>query len=114
MFIAALTKDSLTLKLLDRRTGQWRVLVQGQHVTYPSWSRDLQWIYFCSPLEEKAPFYRVRISDSRMEPVTDVAVPRGMAAGINGWWAGIDLDDTPVLLRDAGIQEVYSLVVSWR
>jgi Tol biopolymer transport system component/DNA-binding winged helix-turn-helix (wHTH) protein len=114
LFIAALTKDSLTLKLLDRRTGQWRILVHGQHVAYPSWSKDLQWIYFCSPLEERTPFYRVRINDSRMEPVTDAAVPRGLAAGINGWWTGIDLDDTPLLLRDASIQEVYALTVSCR
>jgi Tol biopolymer transport system component len=49
-FIAALTKDSLSLPLLDTRTGRWRNLVQGRHVTYQSWSRDSQWIYFCSPL----------------------------------------------------------------
>jgi hypothetical protein len=65
-------------------------------------------------LEEKAPFYRVRISDARMELITDAEVPRGLAPGVNGWWTGVDRDGTPVLLRDASFQEVYALAVKWR
>jgi Tol biopolymer transport system component len=112
-FIAALTKDSMTLKIVDLGTGLWRDLVRGQGVAYPSWSKDSKTIYFRTPMERQAGFYRVRVADAKTELVTDAPIPRGLAASINGWWSGVDRDGTPIVLRDAGIQEIYALVVKW-
>jgi Tol biopolymer transport system component/DNA-binding winged helix-turn-helix (wHTH) protein len=112
-YIAALTEDSLSLRLLDRTTGQWRNLVQGRHVAYPSWSPDSRLLYFCSPEEEKTRFFTVRVSDSHLELVTDAPIPRGMAGGMSGWWSGVDRDGTPIVLRDASIQEVYAMKLNW-
>lgn len=108
-YIAALTNDSLNLRLFDRKTGRWRDLVHGRHVAYPSWSRDSRGLYFFSPMEAKASFFRVSVPDAHLELVTDAQIPWGMAAGTSGFWSGVDRGGTPVVLRDASIQEVYAL-----
>lgn len=64
-------------------------------------------------MEEGVSFFRVSVDDAHTELVTDASIPRGMAAGANGWWSGVDPHGTPIVLRDASIQEVYALDVKW-
>jgi hypothetical protein len=53
---------------------------------------------------------RVRISDRKMEQVSDLAnLP---TTGNLGPWVGLDRDDSPLLLKDLGTQDVYAL--DWR
>jgi eukaryotic-like serine/threonine-protein kinase len=92
------------LLLFDRTTQKWSELCK-QFIGYPSWSRDSKYIYFDSPQGEAA-FYRVRISDHKLEKVASLKNLRltGTFA-----WTGLAADDSPLVLRDVGSQEVYAL-----
>jgi Tol biopolymer transport system component/DNA-binding winged helix-turn-helix (wHTH) protein len=108
-FIAALTTDSLKLLVFDLKTQKWSELLDGIEIGYPIWSRNGNYIYFCNIRAEFTPFYRVRLSDHRLEHVASVYFPRGLTAGDEGWWTGLAPDDSPLLLRDISVQEIYAL-----
>lgn len=105
-YIAAVSADSQKLLLLDTTTGKWTQIADIS-TAYPEWSKDGKFICFESWGAEPA-FYRVGISDHRLEKV---ATPKGIrrAPGTFGQWSGIAPDNAPILLRDVGTQEVYSL-----
>ena len=50
---------------------------------------------------------RIRIADKKVEQVADLQ--DFVATGWWGIWLGIDPTDKPLMLRDAGTQDVYSL-----
>jgi Tol biopolymer transport system component/DNA-binding winged helix-turn-helix (wHTH) protein len=109
-YIAALTDDSLKLMLFDRVSQQWQDLV-SLPIGYPSWSHDGQYIYFDTTLSEDAAFFRVRISDHRLERLFSLKGLRQFW-GPFGSWTGLTPDDSPLLVRDASSQEIY--VVDWQ
>jgi Tol biopolymer transport system component/DNA-binding winged helix-turn-helix (wHTH) protein len=108
-FIVALSKDSQKLLLYQTATDQWQVLLQGLYFSYPTWSRDGEYIYFCNLLEGGTPFYRLRIDGHKLERVASVELPGGLAASAFGAWKGLAPDGSPLVLRDASIQEIYAL-----
>jgi Tol biopolymer transport system component/DNA-binding winged helix-turn-helix (wHTH) protein len=108
-FIIALSRDSLSLMLFDWTTQEWKELIHGQFVAYPVWSRDGKSVYFCNSMEKGTPFYRLRIGNHTLERVISSDFSRGLAWGQFGWWTGLTLDESPLLLRDTSIQEVYAL-----
>jgi Tol biopolymer transport system component len=92
------------LLVLDRLSQKWSELAKGA-IGYPSWSRDGKYIYFDTTTGD---FMRVRISDHKLEQVVSLkGVPR--ASGHWGQWSGLAVDDSPLLLRDASVQEIYAL-----
>jgi DNA-binding winged helix-turn-helix (wHTH) protein/Tol biopolymer transport system component len=108
-FIAALTKDSRKLLLFDLATEKWKELVSSQLVSYPAWSRNGKYIYFCNPMGNVVRFYRVGVENLKLEDVASVNLPRGLASGMFGSWTGLAPDDSPLLVRDTSIQEIYAL-----
>jgi Tol biopolymer transport system component/DNA-binding winged helix-turn-helix (wHTH) protein len=110
-FIAALTKDSLTLSLFEVRSGKWSRWTEGAFLVFPSWSRDSKYVYARGTAEGEAAFYRVRVGDHKLEKVSDVRVG-SLAAGVFGSWTGLAPDNAPLLLRDTSFQEIYAL--DWR
>jgi Tol biopolymer transport system component len=113
-YIAALTVNSFNLQVFDMRLRRWRALVLGRHASYPCWSTDGKYLYFLSVLTATTDFYRVRVDDGLLELVAKVQVPKGLAAGFSGRWTGLGPGDTPLLLRDTSIQEIFALKVKWR
>jgi Tol biopolymer transport system component len=111
--IAATTYNGSKLLLFDVAAQTWNELDSGQNYNYPMWSRDSKYVYFSNPLELGVPFYRLRVADRKMERVSNADLPRGLAWGIFGSWTGLAPDDSPVLIRDTGIQEIYSLDMLW-
>ena len=104
-YIAALRAGPETLRVFDLLTQRWVELGQLS-VGYPSWSRDSKYIYFDSfPGPDRA-FYRVRISDHRVEKI--VSLKNLGLAGAWGW-TGLAPDDSSLVLRDVGIDEIYAL-----
>jgi eukaryotic-like serine/threonine-protein kinase len=105
-YIVAMTRNALKLVLFDSKTGRWSDLFEGMAFGFPNWSHDGQYVYFVR-YPEKAAVWRVRISDRKLEQVVDLRdfVPTGH------WsvWLGLDPDDSPLMLREAGTQDVYSL-----
>ena len=103
--VAAMIKNALKMVLFDFQTDKWSNLIQTA-VDFPSWSKDGQSIYFLHYPENPA-VLRVRISDRKLEQVADL---KGFApTGFWGFWLGLDPEDSPLMLRDAGTQDVYSL-----
>lgn len=109
-YIAAITNDSLKLMLFDRVSQQWQDLVNlvNLPIGYPSWSHDSQYIYFDTTLNEDPAFFRIRISDHKLERLFSLSGMRRYW-GPFGPWTGLAPDDTPLLVRDISNQEIYAL-----
>jgi Tol biopolymer transport system component/DNA-binding winged helix-turn-helix (wHTH) protein len=106
-YIAAITNDSMKLVLFDRFNQQWQDLV-SLPIGYPSWSHDGRYIYFDTALSEDAAFFRLRISDHKLERLLSLKGLRRFWGQL-GQWTGLAPDDSPLLLRDIGSQEIYAL-----
>jgi serine/threonine protein kinase/Tol biopolymer transport system component len=107
-YIAALTADSGSLRLFQVATQKWVELARlpiGNPIGYPSWSRDSQFIFFGTAGKASA-FYRVRISDRKVEQLVSLTNIRRTGTFA---WTGLALDDSPLLLRDTGSDEIYAL-----
>lgn len=105
-YIAAVRSNSQSLMLFDRAKQKWTEILQERNVSFPTWSKDGSYLYFLS-WPEKPSIMRVHVSDSRPERVADLKNfhPTGY------WedWMGLDPNDSPLLLRDTGLQDVYAL-----
>lgn len=106
-YIAAVTNDSLKLMLFDRVSQQWQELV-SLPIGYPSWSHDGQYLYFDTTLTDDAAFFRVRISDRKLERLFSLKGVRRYW-GEFGPWTGLAPDDSPLVARDTSSQEIYAL-----
>jgi Tol biopolymer transport system component len=106
-YIAATTADSDKLVLFDFATRQWTDLI-SMPIGYPVWSHDGQYLYFDSTLTEKPAFFRVRISDHKLERVASLKGLRRFW-GQFGSWTGLAPDDSLLLVRDTSSQEIYAL-----
>jgi Tol biopolymer transport system component/predicted Ser/Thr protein kinase len=102
-YIAALRAGPETLMLCDFSTQAW-VQLEQIVVGFPSWSRDSKYIYFDSQGEDRA-FYRVRISDHKLERLVSL---KGLRLTGAFGWTGLAPDDSPIVLRDVGTQEIYA------
>ena len=105
-YIAALRVGPETMQIFEVRAKRWTELTKIG-VDFPIWSRDSKYIYFDS--SENAPdLYRVRIADKKLEKVVSL---RGMrlAPVFGGLLTGLAPDDSPLVLRDVGSQEIYAL-----
>ena len=91
--------------LFDFQTGTWSDLIQTTN-DFPNWSRDSQYLYFLH-YAEKPVVLRIRISDRKLEQVADLR--DFSATGFWRFWLGLDPEDAPLMLRDSGTQDVYSL-----
>ncbi|MGH9502532.1 MAG: protein kinase domain-containing protein [Terriglobales bacterium] len=104
-YIAAMTFDSRGLMLFDFTTQKWE---EAANVTlgFPNWSKNGDYVYFLH--EENEPsVMRVRIRDRKVERVADLKNFR--QGGFWSVWLGMAPDDSPLLLRDTGTQEIYAL-----
>jgi serine/threonine protein kinase/Tol biopolymer transport system component len=106
-YIAAITLNSLNLKLFDLNTQKWTELARI-FVAYPSWSRDSRFLYFDGFLDNAEGYFRVQISTGKIERLFSLKGFQA-ASGAFGNWSGIAPDGTPLLVRDSSIQEIYAL-----
>ena len=95
----------LSLVLFDFRTQKWSQLANVR-AAFIDWSRDGQYVYFLRWLDHPAAM-KVRISDRKVEQVMDLA--HITAVGNVGPWLGLGPDDSPLLIKDTGTQDIYSL-----
>ncbi len=103
--IVAMTKDARKMVLFDFQTGKWSDLIEITN-GFPNWSRDSQFVYFLHYADKPA-VLRIRISDRKLEQVADLR--DFLATGFWRFWLGLDPEDAPLMLRDSGTQDVYSL-----
>jgi serine/threonine protein kinase/Tol biopolymer transport system component len=105
-YIAAIRSNSQSMMLFDRAKQKWSEVFQERNVSFPNWSKDSQYVYFLS-WPENPSVARMRVSDSKLERVADLKDFR--PTGYWDDWMGLDPNDSPLLLRDTGLQDVYAL-----
>jgi Tol biopolymer transport system component len=104
-YIAANSLTSGTVMLFDFKTNKWTALDTG--ISVMQWSRDSKYLYHLSRGKDPA-VVRVRMSDLKVEPVASLSGVRqtGFLAGVA---FGLTPDGCPIILRDTGTEEIYSL-----
>jgi Tol biopolymer transport system component len=108
-YFSALTADSKAIMLFNTATRKWTELVRTA-VNSLAWSRDSRYVYFDSYPTRDAAILRVRVSDRKIELITKLATFRRAESATSWWpWMGLTPDDSPLLVRDIGTQEIYAL-----
>jgi eukaryotic-like serine/threonine-protein kinase len=104
-YIVALQVGLAEVVLFDFQTQKWSQLAKVRAV-FLNWSRDGQYVYFLRWAKDPA-VLRVRITDRRLEQVADLT--NFPTTGNIGPWLGLGPDDSPLILKDIGTQDVYAL-----
>jgi len=104
-YIVALPYHSRSLMLFDVAAQKWTEIAK-MTMGFPNWSKNSDYVYFLHE-EDQPSVMRVRIRDHKVELIADLKKFR--QAGFFNVWLGMTPDDSPILLRDVGTQEIYSL-----
>jgi Tol biopolymer transport system component len=107
-YIAAVSDDFKKLMLFDSRSQNWTELAKGKF-DYLNWSNDGKYIYFLNVGLNA--ISRARPLDRKIEQV--VSLDNIRLTGSWGPWLALAPDDSPVVLRDVGTQEIYALDVDF-
>ena len=106
-YIAAMTTDSEKLMLFDCSTHQWSELAQ-MGIGYPTWSHDGRYIYFDSIFRQDPAFFRVQISDRKLERLASLKEIHRLWGAL-AEWSGLGPDDSLLVTRDISSPEIYAL-----
>jgi eukaryotic-like serine/threonine-protein kinase len=104
-YIVAITSDSTRLMLFDVRAQTWSELAKGS-MGWLNWSKDSQYVYVLDFTGAGA-VLRTHISDHKTERVADLK--NLVITGRFGGGLSLAPDDSPLLLRDTGAQDIYAL-----
>jgi len=104
-YILALSADSMKLLLFDFQTQKLTELAKGP-IGWLSWSKDGGSVYVLR-YKGRGAVLKIRISDHKAEQMVDLN--NFITGGRYGGWLGLAPDDSILLLRDAGTQDVYAL-----
>jgi Tol biopolymer transport system component/DNA-binding winged helix-turn-helix (wHTH) protein len=96
------------MKVFDFETQRWSVVERTGETGFPTWSSNSQFIYFLR-LRHDPGVFRVRVSDGAEERVVDLKGFRH--TGAFTLWMGLDPEDTPMLIRDVGTDDIYALTL---
>jgi Tol biopolymer transport system component/DNA-binding winged helix-turn-helix (wHTH) protein len=102
--------DSLSLLIFDVPRQTWHELGRGENFGYANWSSDSRFVYVLRRGNEPA-IERIRVSDGNKETVASLTGER-QTGFRNAIWTGLTPDNDPLILRDVGTEELYSLNVS--
>jgi Tol biopolymer transport system component len=105
--IVAMTVENSTLKIFDLATQQWSTLLTHEGtIGFPNWSHDGRYVYILY-LNKHPGIYRIRATGGQAEQIVDLTGFHH--TGSVTYWFGLDPTDAPLLLRDAGSEEIYAL-----
>jgi Tol biopolymer transport system component len=104
-YLIAMPFASRGLMLFDFASQKWEEIAQFSP-GFPNWSKNGDFVYFLHGPDHPS-VMRIRIRDRKIEQVADLKNFR--QTGYWGVWLGMAPDDSPLLLRDTGTQDVYAL-----
>jgi WD40 repeat protein len=108
-YIIAISADNNKLMLYDVKAGKWRPLDVGLNFGYLAWSHDSAYVYFDTFLSNNSGYFRVRISDSKVEKLADLKKIRRFAGQFGpGSWTGLAPGEVPLLPRNISTEEIYA------
>lgn len=105
-YVVGLTYGTQKLVLYDSTTQVWTELASTR-CGGPRWSKDGKYVYYLTPFDGPTMF-RISINDRKIEQLVSLKNLR-VPAGVFGGWVGWTPDDTPLTIRDHGIQDIYAL-----
>ncbi|MGO9434448.1 MAG: TolB family protein, partial [Terracidiphilus sp.] len=104
-YVGAMASDGQNIMLFDFKNRAWTHLAKGSGLM--KWSRDGEYLYYLRYGPESA-VMRTRVSDRQQEEVASLKGIR-QAGRLAGLEFSLTPDGAPIVLRDVGTQEVYSL-----
>ncbi len=104
-YLAAMHGDSTRLSIYDLKTQKWAMVVP-KIVGYPCWSHDGRYLYYLR-LGNNREVDRIAIPSGKVEQV--VSLEGIQLTGFYGFWLGLTPDDSVLIPKDAGTQEVVSM-----
>ena len=104
-YVVAMPFHSRGLMLFDFAAQKWEEIAKVS-AGFPNWSKTGEHVYFLH-WENQTTVMRVRVRDRKLERVADLKNFR--QTGFFSVWLGMAPDDSPLLLRDTGTQEIYAL-----
>jgi serine/threonine protein kinase/Tol biopolymer transport system component len=109
-YIVALSSANDKLMLFEAKAAQWRQLNAGLgSFGYLAWSHDSAYLYFDTLLSSDSGYFRLRISDSKLEKMVDLKKVRQFRGQFGpGSWTGLAPGETLILPRDISTQEIYA------
>ena len=108
-YLAAMTNNGRKLLFYDFKNPVWTVAVEQTPLGYIEWSRHGDYVYFLN-FTGTPSIWRVRVSDHKLEQVNDLKNFHQAPFTVGGWM-GLDPDDAPLLVRDAGTQDIHALTL---
>jgi serine/threonine protein kinase/Tol biopolymer transport system component len=109
-FISTLSADTKNAMLLELGTGNWSKLATGTVLQYPNWSADSKYVYFEDLGAEGPEIDRVSVATRKKETVTLLkGISRVSMLESNVPWNGVAPDGSPLIMRDVGNRELYSI-----
>ena len=110
-YLMTLPTNQKKLMLFDFTTQKWLELADfpSSDIAFRTWSADGKYVYFDTGPGRDPAIYRVRIADHKLERIVSL---KGFHRAMGSWgrpWSGLAPDDSPLILRNTGSQEVYAL-----
>jgi Tol biopolymer transport system component len=104
-YLVALTSDSSRMMFFDFATQKWREIGKGT-LSWINWSRDSQYVY-AKDLTGKGWVERIRVKDGVVDRIKELQDFVG--TGLAGGSVSVADNDSPLMLRDRGTQDIYAL-----
>jgi len=109
-YISTLSADFKKLMLLELSTRKWSELATGVVLQNPNWSHDGKFVYLEDLGADGLEIDRISLGTGKKERV---AILKGISQvpvpGTGVPWNGVAPDGSPLIMRDVGIHELYSL-----
>jgi eukaryotic-like serine/threonine-protein kinase len=108
-YIGAMPAGAKKIMLFDLKAQHWSVLEESHcPCSFPDFSQDSQYVYFLSPEHDRT-IYRTRIEDRKAQAVVSLKEFRSPSDEFWYVWFGLGHDDSPLVIRDTSIREIYAL-----
>jgi Tol biopolymer transport system component len=109
-YISTFTADTRKAMLLELSTGKWSELATGTILQFPNWSPDSKYAYFEDLGADGPEIDRVSVATRKKERLILLkGISRVSMPEANAPWNGVAPDGSPLIMRDVGSRELYSL-----
>jgi eukaryotic-like serine/threonine-protein kinase len=109
-YISLFSADTKQVFLIEVGSGKKSELAGGNVLAYPNWSPDGKYVYFEDMGSDGPEIDRVSIATHRKERVVVLkSISRVNMADAPTPWNGVAPDSSPLIMRDVGSRELYSL-----
>ena len=108
-YLIAMTNDGRKLLAYDFKNPKWTDLAE-MPMGYLQFSHRGEYVYFLATVAGVNSIFRVRLSDHKLEEVNNLKDFHQAPFTVGGWM-GLDPDDAPLLVRDAGTQDIHAITL---